>query len=469
MKKFLTVLIGLTVCLGVVSGCFSGGDGAEKDGERFNEYRQELDYTESTERILNPDQGFYRPIYVKVTQTGVSYNKNIIDGNERLYHLRADISEFSEAVNGSADRLLTDAALNGVRELLSYIKSRDKNAVVRFAYDPGYNGNKDKEPNIEIIKKHIVQLCGVMNGFESTITAVETGLIGPWGEMHSSRIAKPEYITPVLGEFLNNTQNIPVLARTPKMIYDYLGITLKDIDGYSIDGSSKAYRLGIYNDGYLGSGNDLGTYTDRQKEIAFLSGQTDHLPFGGEVVVPSSSLHDIDKCLPEMFDIHLSYLNTEWNNEVIDKWKNSVYTAECGSDEAYYGKSAFTYIENRMGYRFVLSDSVFSYSDKFDELRIKLDVGNVGFGNLNKKKNAQLIFADGNGRVVLTEQVESFTGSGILNYSVNLNLDNGDYAVYLRLYGEEAEGVPLYLLQFANDLWNADLKANKIGAITISR
>ena len=122
-----------------------------------------------------------------------------------------------------------------------------------------------------------------------------------------------------------------------------------------------------------------------------------------------------------------------------------------------------------MGYRFVLSDSVFSYSDKFDELRIKLDVGNVGFGNLNKKKNAQLIFADGNGRVVLTEQVESFTGSGILNYSVNLNLDNGDYAVYLRLYGEEAEGVPLYLLQFANDLWNADLKANKIGAITINR
>ena len=139
MKKFLAVLIGLAVCLGVVSGCFSGGDGAEKDGERFNEYRQELDYTESTERILNPDQGFYRPIYVKVTQTGVSYNKNIIDGNERLYHLRADISEFSGAVNGSADRLLTDAALDGVRELLSYIKSRDKNAVVRFAYDPGYN------------------------------------------------------------------------------------------------------------------------------------------------------------------------------------------------------------------------------------------------------------------------------------------------------------------------------------------
>ena len=30
------------------------------------------------------------------------------------------------------------------------------------------------------------------------------------------------------------------------------------------------YLLGIYNDGYLGSDTDLGTFTDRKKEVAFL-------------------------------------------------------------------------------------------------------------------------------------------------------------------------------------------------------
>ena len=30
---------------------------------------QSLDYNESTEALNNPDQGFYRPVYVKVTDT----------------------------------------------------------------------------------------------------------------------------------------------------------------------------------------------------------------------------------------------------------------------------------------------------------------------------------------------------------------------------------------------------------------
>lgn len=438
--------------------------------ENAQSYKQYISYGENTEAIDNPDQGFYRPIYVKATEAGITYNKNIVTASTQLYHLRIDISAFSQAVNGTGDEALTQAALDGLDGLLSYLKEREKNAVVRFAYDPGFNGAKDEEPEQEIILKHIGQVCPVLNKYRATVTAIEAGLIGPWGEMHSSAIANAEHISPVIDAFLTETVNLPVLVRTPKMIYDYLGIKLADIDGYEIAATDKAYRLGLYNDGYLGSNSDLGTYSDREREIEFLSKQTGHLPYGGEVVIPDSSLHDIETCLPEMFKINLSYLNVEWNNQVIDKWKNSTYTAECGGEENYYGKTAFEYIQNRMGYRFVVTDSTFEYGGKFDKLKVNLSVKNLGFGNLNKTKKAKLLFVDGSGEIKLTGQVEDFTGKESVSYSFDLNLENGKYEVYLCLYGEEVEGKPVYALQFANeDIWDAALKANKIGEIEINK
>ena len=88
--------------------------------------------------------------------------------------------------------------------------------------------------------------------------------------MHTSAAATAENITKITEKYLSETSNLPVLVRTPKMIYNYLGLTLTEAQNYVIEKDSPAYRLGIFNDGYLGSSSDLGTYTDREKDIAFL-------------------------------------------------------------------------------------------------------------------------------------------------------------------------------------------------------
>ncbi|MCM1437664.1 MAG: DUF4832 domain-containing protein [Roseburia sp.] len=466
--KTRKIILTIATCFAVLAGAVISAC-TVKETEEPQDY-QPLNYSESTEKINNPDQGFYRPIYVKVTEDGVTYNKNIVTEATQLYHLRIDISDFSKAVNGNSDRALSPSALSGLKELLSYLKEKDKNAVVRFAYDPSFGGKKDKEPSLSAILNHISHLCPLFQGYENTVTAIEAGMIGPWGEMHSSKIANAAAITPVTDAFLSGTTDIPVLVRTPKMIYDYLGITINDIDDYTIESTAKAYRLGLYNDGYLGSDSDLGTYTDREREIEFLSGQTAHLPYGGEAVIPTSKLHDIDKCLPEMNKINLSYLNVEWNNQVIDKWKNSKYTYLCGVDKAYYGKSAFTYIENHMGYRFVLKKSVIGYSENASSLKVRLTFKNAGFGNLNRVKRAKLILVDGDGQVAAERNVLNFTGETDYGFLMQANLADGSYEVYLRFYGEESGGVPKYCLQFANDgLWSETLKANKIGGITVGK
>lgn len=350
--------------------------------------------------------------------------------------------------------------------MLAYLRANDKNAVVRFAYDSEYRGEANKEPTLPVILQHVEQLCGVLDDYSATVTAVETGLIGPWGEMHTSAIANAEHITPIVDAFLTRLSNVPVLVRTPKMIYDYIGIAGDDAEDYVVGASDKAYYLGLYNDGYLGSDTDLGTYADRDRDIAFLSGQTAHLPFGGEVTVPDSALHDIDVCVPEMFRIHLSYLNLEWDNRVIDKWKNSLYTSDSGDDKAYYGKTAFEYISNRMGYRFVIKKSIIGVNDDASEVRVELELENVGFGNMNKRKRAALVFADVNGEIKAVEQAGEFAGETKVAYSASVELESGDYDVYLRLYGDELDGAPLYCVRFANDgLWNANIKANKIGSV----
>ncbi len=426
---------------------------------------QDLNYEESTEEISNPDQGFYRPVYVKINENGATYNKSVINSQTQLYHLRCDISAFSAAANNAADKPLTDDALKGLDALLYCLKENDKNAIVRFAYDPGFNGSANKEPALEVMLGHIESICSVLNRYVNTVTAIETGLIGPWGEMHTSTAANPEHITPLINTFLTAASEIPVLVRTPEMIYNYINVSGDKVEEISISPDEKAYRLGLYNDGYLGSESDLGTYRNRERDINFLSVQNAHLPFGGEVTVPDSTLHNIEKCLPEMNKIHLSYLNVEWDNRVINKWKNTFYTEACGLEKQYYGKTAFTYIQNRLGYRLVLKNSVFTYSASSEKLNVRLTLQNAGFGNLNRNKRAKLIFTDSTGAAAFIADLGEIAVKDELEFNVQHSLESGKYDVYLRIYGEELQSTPLYCVKFANDgLWNDDLKANKIGS-----
>lgn len=424
-------------------------------------YIQDLNYQEITDTINNPDQGFYRPIYVSVKEDGVSYNKNIVTDTTQLYHLRIDISAFSQANNETEDKVLTETALSGIDELLSYLQEKNKSAIARFVYDPGLNGASNKEPALDIILQHISQLSPILDQYHDTLTAIEVGLIGPWGEMHTSTMANKDVINALIDAYLNSTTEIPILVRTPKMIYDYLGITMDDISTYRIESTAKAYRLGLFNDGYLGSSTDLGTYSNREKEVPWLALQNGHLPYGGEVVIPDSTLHNIENCLDEMFQLHLSYLNIEWNYNVIDKWKNSTYTEAAGVDSLYYGETAFQYIENHMGYRFVLENSILEYDTAISQLGIDLSLKNVGFGNLNRKMNMTLLLESETGEITSMDAGQ-FYGEEKITFQTNPNLAEGNYNVYLKL----DKGNDKYALQFANNLWNEELQANQIGSFS---
>ena len=459
-RIFLSIIISVLILAIILTGVYILYANVYKD------YRQNLDYTESTLYIQNPDQGFYRPAFIKLSPNTHSANTPLYN-DIQLYHLRIDISDFSKAVNGEDDLPLTESALNELDRVLQYYKDNQRNVIVRFSYDPYFEGNANCEPFIEMIISHIMDISTILNGYTEVITAIEVGMIGPWGEMHTSTMATSDNISRLIDAYLTHTDYMSILVRTPQMIYNYLGITLDDIDKFTISEQSLAYRLGLFNDGYLGSDTDLGTYDDRERETQWLSNQTAHLPYGGEVTSPSSSLHDIDKCLPEMFLMNLSYLNYEWNDQVVqDKWASSYYTINAGNDKLFYGQTAYQYIASHLGYRFVLTDSVFTYKNSLNKLNISLTIQNKGFGNLNRTKDATIILVDDLGNKE-SYSIGKYNGENKINAEMDLKLQKGKYKVYLSLAKIDTDGNFTYSIAFANNnIYDEDLQANYIGTIT---
>ena len=416
-------------------------------------------FKESTEHINNPDQGFYRPIIVTLTPNSFKHGNN---NPEQVYHLRCDISQFSGAVNGE-DKKLTQTALDGLDNFLSEIKKENKNVVIRFCYDEGMRGNTDKEPSLSIIKTHIEQLSSILNKYKDTVTAIEAGMLGPWGEMHTSKIATEENKALVFKYWLQNTEKIPILARTPKAIFQYFGKSLDEMEKYEIKSNDEGYYLGLFNDCYMSSDIDVGTYTfNRKRETEWLATQNEHLPFGGETC-QVSDMSNLEICLPEMFLLGLSYINIEYNTNVIDKWKNLEYNDDLGSEILYYGMNGFDYIKRHLGYRLLIKSVNVNY-EKYGNYEMKIKMRNVGFGNLLKTKKIDIIYTDMDNKEIYRENVSN-NYKGEMNMEFNGKFlgegDSSEYKVYLSVYGSIENKVVYYPIHFANeDIYNNNLKGH---------
>lgn len=413
----------------------------------FN-YYQNLDYSISNEYIKNPDQGFYRTVFIKLTEDGGTFTPVLYE-DFQMYHLRIDISDFSDEISYQAKRTLTSA--------LNFYSQNQKNVIVRFSYDPYFEGTANNEPPIDTIISHIGELAEILNDFAPTITAIEAGMIGPWGEMHTSEIATSENINKVIDAWLNNCPDLCVLVRTPKMIYDYLGIDFNNISNYTFTLDEKTIRLGLFNDAFLSTENDLGTYTyNREEEINWISKNITHTPYGGEVLSSSIGLNSFPNCLDEMDALNLSYLNYEYQESVIEQWKNT----------EYQNSSAFDYIQTHMGYRPALTNSAFWYNNDFRKLEIYLTIENSGFSNYVREKDVTIIFVTENGETY-EYNVGKFNGERDLHFTLTNLPPKQNYDVYISL-SNIVENERTYSLQFANTiLYNSNLQANLIGHIKV--
>lgn len=432
--------------------------------------KQEISFQDSIATIRNPDRGWYRPVPIQLgssidiqTQCTIAIKENI-----QILHLRVNIGQLSGNANADGvDKDLTPEQLSSLNSILDTIRKNRLNVIIRFAYD--LDGNTGKEPKaFDTIKKHIGQLSSFFDSNKDIISTVEAGFLGPWGEMHSAGIYQADNYYKILIETLleNTPRDMKINVRKPYFFKLVVG-----------DLNDSQHRLGIFNDGYLGSLTDLGTFDNgisREDFVKWMETQGQYTMYGGEVTKSGlegdEKYNDSKFALEEMPKTHTTYLNSQFNLQVLDtKWKNQNYTS---SDSEYNGQTAYKYITDHLGYRMVVRDSKISSSvEKGDICGVNLELENVGFGNIIKTQKVSVILRKNLEYYETTLDINANNIKSGEKSNVNFyfyipsDIEAGDWQVYLKISNEARSD---YVIQFANsNMWDEDLLANCIGKVTI--
>ena len=469
---------------------------------------QNLDYSDALIELENPYIGFYRTVGKHFTPEGNTAANSW--GN--LTHLRMDISAFSDKAVLSVDKTtgdttfgvsqpLTQDMLDAFEATLDGVRKRGKTAVVRFAYDPWFNGATKCDPDQSVILQHLRQLGEVYARNTDVITFVELGMYGSWGEMHSSNNGTNANIAEALQTLLACTPpEIKIGVRRPDIVAYWLNVVTdgNNYSGFDIDSDQfreaatakgdTLYRVGMYNDGYLGSYSDLGTIgmgaanhqMTRDMMVKWLNSYSQHTPYGGELVANYNGGHPINTpayLSEEGFLTHTSYLNYEWHQPTILGWKDSIFQ---GNDAEYYGTDGYTYVVNHLGYRFILRNAILDYSASQAELEINLAIENVGFGNLVKPKKVTFLLSNGTDLYEFEPNTEVDPQKWLsrevvdVHTSISLpeNMSYGEYQVFIRLseQGDVKNDKNLYCIQFGNkkEQYDPTIGANLIGTVLLS-
>lgn len=484
----------LTKLLGVLISCtlfVSAMLPAAAESEKSQLTDSGIDYTEITDTINNPGAGYTSTLWY-TCKPGDTPVKNP-SGNLVLMFI--NIGAFSSGANGTTaedgtytegtDYDLDDSFFEGLRGTLENCRKNGCTVAVRFRYDE--NGKTNPEPStFDQVKRHINQIKenGVLEDYKDLLMFVETGFVGAWGEQHSGKYTSLDYKAQLVDAMLEMVpDDIPITVRTPNTFAKWAGIEVSELDSWISEPGSDAARIGMYNDGYMGSDSDLGSYSNREKETTWISNQTTGTYFGGEF---SGNLEWAQKydtylpenALPEMYKTHLSYINSNIYNFYKDYTFGEDYDVENVDNSAYYGQTVFKFIRDHLGYRFVLRDSDLSAEvSQGDTLTLDFSVENTGFANPIRPQKAEIILEKDGNYTTAEVNIDSrkwrscTTADEFLELKIPGGLEAGKWNAYIR-FSVGNQGVKdgyKRTVRFANaNVWNASLGANLLGSFTVT-
>ena len=352
---------------------------------------------EITGMLNRPGCGWYQLYaYYLTPETSLSTDKLYISEEKDGYTFRLALLEFNLAEYNN--QKLDIAALNNIEKVLRIFSNTKSKVIVRFLYD--WDGLAlQKEPaERSIIEQHMRQAGKILNSYKDLIYTTQGIFVGSWAEMHSSNYLSVEDMTALLACYASATDpSIYLAVRTPaqyRTIVQELEEHPEKYAAYDVSGSKLLDRLGLFNDGMLGSLSDTGTYHEadtavtlndkfaaRERELSFQKELCQTVPNGGEVVI-DNPYNDGENAVKDLAKTHVSYLNQSYDEAVIKKWKECVYT---GTESLYQNQSYYNYITDHMGARYVIKNVSFSKSSNKQIVKGKLELSNKGFSALYQK------------------------------------------------------------------------------------
>ena len=495
MKKYFSSLTALSLCLFGLTSCGASVSRMADSG---------INYAESTETITsNPERGKANTFWVVCRKDGVTPVSSPRGYTTVMYDLGCFSAgnQYKGVVPdgmGGEDIPINEQTLGAIAQTLDFARNSGATITLRFAYT---NGSKcGSEPaEFAMILTHIRQLTEVLNQYADIILSVECGMVGPWGEMHSSNYIGRKHIVPIMQTWLESLdESITLQVRNPGCLLFYTGKSPSDlIDSLPLENIPELKRVGMYNDGYLGTDIDYGTFPGgsgsltRKQGIEFLAAQT-NVPYGGEIAHVKRDFAEKNSILykdgynivEEYYKSHLTYLRNICNNgHVLSDCMEFEITHEYDFEgmpdiSAYYGLNMQKFVLDHMGYRFVLRDSKLSETvSPGGTLHLTGAIENTGFANIQKEKTTEILLCRDDVCYECTVDIDfrNFASCAVGTYDITLDIPksakSGTYDVFMRVRtpSENADEKLFRTVRFANDnTWNTEHGANYLGQIAVS-
>lgn len=468
---FITYFIILFIIIGTVTFI--------RDRYRDFDY-QPFVSTETADELHNPYRGFY-------TLYGFILSNEANDLQKLLDRIPQDNVNNLALVEINLIRFAqSDISYRGLQQLdaiLAKWAESGSQIILRFLYD--WDGkNMDTEPeDINQILTHMEQVAPIVNTYADHIYILQGIFVGNYGEMNNSSYLGEEDIKLLVNKLFTLTDSSIFLSvRTPAQwrICTDLYIPLVSTSYFPSFNGTLISRLGLYNDGMLGSVTDLGTYGytsfydapsfsykgTREEELDFQHNLCDYVPNGGEVVI-DNSYNDLDNAIRDLKTMHVSYLNSSYDSAVLNKWKNTTYH----STDCFNGIDGYTYIQEHLGYRYVLRSSNIEYNTWFDDNAVlSCTLENVGFAPCLRNLTVSFLLEDAESLAIieipLEEDFRYLSSDAVLRLTTELPIrdyTSGTYRVYLKI----TDPVSNIQIQIATDLEQSEL-GYLLGEFTLS-
>jgi hypothetical protein len=406
--------------------------------------------TETAEPLPNPDRGFYAIHPFRLEEEGdpaaLVRESYAWDTEPGLSLVEVDLRSFR-------DGPITDQGLRQLEGLFRALGELDKRYILSFLYDLKGRNMATEPTHRGIIETHMGQVSHLLAGFAGSIFTLQGLFVGNWGEMNGTRYTGAKHWR-ALAETLDRA--VPgalyLAVRTPAQRRACAG------RGGGLDA-----RLGLFNDGMMGSDTDLGTFSPpmvggggpdapwcREEELAYIRQLCRKVPNGGEAVCPNP-LNDFPRACEYLRQTRVTYLNRDHDVGVLKKWQ----AARVTEPGPWQGTDGFTYIREHLGYRFLAENARLGRNLLRGGLTAAVRVRNLGFAPVYRALVPELVLLDPAGKEVCRSpmgggDLRSLAGGGDkdgLTLRGSLPLDaaaRGEYSAALRVTVKE-DGRPILL------------------------
>lgn len=396
-------------------------------------------FFQSNRQLNNPDRGFYSIQAYTIRDYPQTFQPEETDWPLELVQINLRLFRFGE---------ISQVGMQNVKDLFACLRSLNKRFLIRFLYDWNGTALLTEPDRLDIILTHMRQLSPVLKEYDDCIFVLQGLFVGNWGEMNGTSFVTREGLEQLSRELIQGAGEGAFLAvRTPAQWRNAVGSAV-------IDWSDPlACRLGLFNDGMLGDLSDCGTYNvseeagsdpftvwSREQELSFQQELCCRVPNGGEVIY-DNDLNDFSSALEAFRTMHVTYLNWDYDREVLDKWAGT--TVE---EEPFQGMDGLTYMERHLGYRYYIQEALMEYDFFSNRLLLGAKLKNAGFAPCYSEKKLVLTLLGKMEKHVipLTADLRDLTGGNRREDTLAAqacipltDLGETEYRVYLKTPGLE--------------------------------